>query len=194
MLARADELLMNASNDDAALVLIAQPQKRWTTILDLAAATAMTLPLLGGVFLLTTEALSKPDAVSLAFAQPVATLQIVVGLLLMAGLLLVPARRLVARAGSGGTLEIDGGIVRVAERGLFSSRSFHEPLDAYRGTALRVRTTISGVHHELVLVHPDARRDVVISLDRVGPSLTPDRMIARIGLPEIAPGEIARHR
>jgi len=194
MLTRADELLMKASNDDAALVLIAQPQKRWTTFLDLAAAAVMTLPLLGGIFLLTTEALSKPDAVSLAFAQPVATLQIVVGLLLMAGLLLVPARRLVARAGSGGTVEIDSGMVRVAKRDLFSSRSFHEPLEAYRGTVHRVRTTISGVHHELVLVHPDARRDVVIALDRLGPALTPARMIARLGLPEIAPGEIARRR
>ena len=194
MLARADDLLMNVSNDDAELVLVSQPQTRLTTCLDLAAAAAMTLPLLGGVFLVTTEALSKPDTVSLAFAQPVATLQIVVGLMLMAALLLVPARRLVARAGSGGTVEIDGGMVRVTERGLFSSRSFREPLEAYRGTAHRVRTTISGVHHELVLVHPDARRDVVIVLDRVGPALTPDRMIARLGLPEIAPGEIARHR
>lgn len=194
MLAHADELIMKTSNDDATLVLVSEPRTRWTTFLNLAAATAMTLPLLCGVFLVTTEALSKPDAVSLAFAEPVATLQIVVGLLLMAGLLLVPARRLVARAGSGGTVQIDSGFVHVAERGLLSSRNFHEPLDAYRGTAHRVRTTISGVRHELVLVHPDARRDVVIALERLGPALTPAGMIALLGLPEIAPGEIARRR
>lgn len=193
MLASADHLLANASNDDECLVRIVRSQARWSTALALAAAAATVLALIGGMFLITTEALSKPDALNLALAQPVATLQIVTGVMLLAALVLVPVRRLIAGMG-GGSIEIDGGIVRVAERGLFSSRSFNEPLDAYSGIAHRVRTTLSGLHHELVLVHPDARRDVVIVLDRMAPAASPALVMQRLGLPEIAPGDIARRR
>jgi len=154
----------------------------------------MTLALFAGMVLITNQALSEPEAVNIALAQPMATLQIVAGLLLLSALVLVPVRRLIADIGRGGTIEIDGGVVRVAERGLFSSRTFTEPLEAYRGTAHRVRTTVSGIRHELVLVHPDVRRDVVIALDRLEPAVAPASMMARLGLPEIAAGDISRRR
>jgi hypothetical protein len=192
MLAQADEILLNAPNEDTCLLRIEPPKARWTTVLGLGAACAVVLSLVGGIFLVTTEALSKPDALHLALAQPLATLQIVAGLMLLTALVLVPVRRLIAGVGHGGSIEIDGGIVRIEERGLFSSRTFDEPLDAYCGVAHRIRTTLSGLRHEIVLVHPDARRDVVIALDRIEPAATPASMIARLGLPQIAPADIAR--
>lgn len=158
----------------------------------LGAVAAMTVPLLGGMFLLTSEAVSKPEAVSRALAQPLTTFQIVAGVLMLSALLLVPARRLVAGIGRAGVVEIDGNFVQVAEKGLLSTRQFSEPLDAYRGVAHRIRTTVSGIHHELVLVHPDARRDVVIALDGMDPTMTPAAMISRLGLPEITGREMAR--
>ena len=185
MLARADDFLAKVSNDDAPLVRVVRARAGWKTMLGLAAAGAMALPLFGGMFLLTSEAMSKPEAVSRALAQPLATFQIIAGILMLSALLLVPARRLVAGIGHKGIVEIDGGMVKVAEKGLLSARQFRERLDAYRGVAHRVRTTVSGVHHELVLVHPDARRDVVIALDGMDPAMTPATMIARLGLPEI---------
>ena len=133
-------------------------------MLGLVVASAMTLPLFGGMFLLTSEAVSKPEAVSRALAQPLATFQIVVGILMLAALLLVPARRLVAGIGRAGIVEIDGKLVQVAEKGLLSTRQFSEPLEAYRGVAHRIRTSVSGIHHELVLVHPDAAWSTVTTL------------------------------
>jgi hypothetical protein len=121
-------------------------------------------------------------------------MQIVVGILMLSALLLVPARRMVAGIGRAGIVEIDGSMVQVTEKGFLSKRQFSEPLDAYRGIAHRVRTTVSGIRHELVLVHPDARRDVVVALDGMDPSMTPATMIARLGLPEITGGELARLR
>jgi hypothetical protein len=194
MLARAEDLLANASNDEDSLVRIVRSKARWSTMLGLAAAGAMTLALFAGMFLITTQAISEPEAINLALAQPMATLQIVAGLLLLSALLLVPVRRLVADIGRGGVVEIDGNVVRVAEKGLFSSRRFHEPLGAYRGIFHRMRTTVSGIRHELVLVHPDVRRDVVIALDRMEPAVAPASMIARLGLPEITVEEMARRR
>lgn len=194
MLARAEDLLANASNDDECFVRVERSKARWSAVLGLVAAAAMVLSLFGGMFLITTQAISEPEALSLALAKPLATLQIVAGVLLLSALLLVPARRLVSDFGRKGLVEIDGNIVRVAERGLFSSRRFREPLHAYRGVAHRIRTTVSGLHHELVLVHPDTHRDVVIALDRLGPAVTPASMIARIGLPEIRASDIAHRR
>ncbi|MBN9267259.1 MAG: hypothetical protein J0I75_22340 [Hyphomicrobium sp.] len=194
MLAHAEDFLAKASNDDDCLVRIERSNARWSTMLGLTAAGATILALFGGMFLVTTQAISEPETVSLALAKPMATLQIVAGLLLLSALLLVPVRRLLADLGREGFVEIDGNIVRVAEKGLFSSRTFREPLDQYEGVAHRIRTTVSGLHHELVLVHPDARRDVVIALDRLEPAVSPAPMIARIGLPEITASEAARRR
>jgi hypothetical protein len=194
MLARADDFLAKVSNDDVPLVRIVRARRAWSTALGLGAVLAMTLPLFGGMFLLTSEAMSKPEAVSRALAQPLTTVQIVLGMLMVSALLLVPARRLVAGIGRAGIVEIDGNVVQVAEKGLLSARKFSEPLDAYRGIAHRIRTSVSGIHHELVLVHRDARRDVVIALDGMDASMTPAAVIARLGLPEITGGELVRRR
>lgn len=194
MLARTDDLLANVSNNDARFVRVANVKARWHAVLGLSVAGLMVAAFLGGMFLLTSEALSEPDAVNLALAQPLATFQIVVGIMMLSALLLVPVRRLVADFGSRGIVEIDGNMVQVSEKRLFSTRKFREPLDAYRGIAHRMRTTVSGVHHELILVHPDARRDVVIALDHMEAAISPASMIARLGLPEISAGDIARRR
>lgn len=192
MLARADDFQANISNDDVPRLRVVRARTAWRTMLGLAAAGTMTLPLFGGMFLLTSGAMSKPEAVSRALAQPLTTVQIILGILMLSALLLIPARRVVAGIGRAGVVEVDGSMVKVAERGFLSARNFREPLAAYRGVAQRVRTTVSGIHHELVLVHPDARRDVIIALDGMDPAMTPAAVIARLGLPEITGGEIAR--
>jgi hypothetical protein len=115
-------------------------------------------------------------------------------LLLLATLVLIPVRRLVARAIRRAHVEIGDRLVRVSEHGYLTRRVFAEPLDAYRGIAHRIRTTLSGVQHELVLVHPDARRDVVIPLDGTPSDLTPSALMARLGLPEIPVRDIPRAR
>ncbi len=192
MLAEANAA--TASNDNVCLIRVGQSAGRWRATLGLVTALAIVLSLCGGMFLVTSQALSEPEALNRAIAQPMVTLQVVAGLLLLATLILVPARRLVARAIHAGEIEIDDRLVRVSEHGYLARRSFAEPLEAYRGIAHRIRTTLSGVEHELVLVHPDARRDVVIALDGARADMTPANLMARIGLPEIAAGDIRRVR
>lgn len=194
MLAPAGENAIKASNDDVRLIRFDQTGTGWKARLGLATALAMVLSLSGGAFLLTSQALSEPEALNIAIARPMATLQIVAGLMLLSTLVLVPARRLVARARRGSLIEIDDRLVRVRETGYLAGRSFAEPIDAYRGVAHRIRTTLSGVQHELVLVHPDVRRDVVIALDSGRADPSPAHLMAAIGLPEIAAADIRRVR
>ena len=194
MLARADQIAATAMNDDFCLIRIERSPAKWTTAFGVVAALSMGLSLFGGMILVASQALSEPEALNLALARPMATLQIVAGLLLLATLVLVPVHRLFARVGRAGLIEIDDRMVRVRETGLLAGRSFAEPLAAYEGAAHRIRTTLSGVQHEVVLVHADARRDVVIVLDAVKPTMTPAAMMAQLALPEIAVADIPRVR
>jgi hypothetical protein len=194
MLARADQIAVVAMNDDSRLIRIERSRASWTTVLGIVTALSMGLSLFGGMILVASQALSEPEALNLALARPMATFQIVAGLLLLATLLLVPVQRLFARVGRTGLIEIDDRVVRVRESGLLAGRSFAEPLAAYEGAAHRIRTTLSGVQHEVILVHPDPRRDVVIALDAATPSMTPAAMLAQLNLPEIALADIGRAR
>ncbi len=194
MLARADQIAAAAMNDDSRVIRIERSRAKWTTAFGAVAALSMGLSLFGGMILVASQALSEPEALNLALARPMATLQIVAGLLLLATLILIPVRRLFASVGRTGLIEIDDRMVRVRETGLLAGRSFAEPLAAYEGAAHRIRTTLSGVQHEVILVHPDARRDVVIALEAARPSMTPTAMIARLALPEIALADIPRAR
>ena len=175
------------------LIRIEQSRASWTIALGMGTALSIALSLFGGLILITSQAFSEPEALNLALARPLATLQIVAGLLLLATLILIPVRRLFTRVGRTGLIEIDDRIVRVRESGLLAGRSFAEPLAAYEGAAHRMRTTLSGIQHELILVHPDARRDVVIALDAGRPGMTPAAMMAQLGLPEIALADIRAH-
>jgi hypothetical protein len=194
MLARADQSAATATDDESRLIRIERSRATWTTALAIVTALSMGLSLFGGMILVASQALSEPDALSLALARPMATLQIVAGLLLLATLVLIPVRRLFARVGRTGLIEIDDRIVRVRETGLLAGRSFAEPLAAYEGAAHRIRTTLSSIQHEVVLVHRDARRDVVIALDAVKPVMTAAAMMARLDLPEVALADIPRMR
>ena len=194
MLARADLIATAAMNDDSRLIRIERTRESWTTVVGVVSALSMGLTLFGGMILVASQALSEPEALNLALARPMATLQIVAGLLLLATLLLVPVRRLLARVSRSGLIEIDDRMVRVRENGLLAERAFTEPLAAYEGAAHRIRTTISGVQHEVILVHADSRRDVILALDAVKPIMTPAAMMAGLGLPEIAVADIPRAR
>ncbi len=116
LLARTDDILANVSNDDDAhLVRVVRSKARWSAALGLGTAGLMAVALFGGMFLLTSQALSTPDAIELALSQPMTALQGIVGLLMLSALLFVPVRRLAEEAGSRGLVEIDGGMVRVSE-------------------------------------------------------------------------------
>lgn len=194
MLARVDQTAAAATNDESRPIRIELSRASWTTAVGVVTALSMGLSLFGGMILVASQALSEPEALNIALARPMATFQIVAGLLLLATLILVPMHRLFARVARTALIEIDDGVVRVRETGLLAGRSFTEPLAAYEGAAHRIRTTLSGIQHEVILVHPDARRDVVIALDAANPSLTPSALMAQLRLPEIALADIRRAR
>ena len=91
MLAEANAA--TASNDNVCLIRVGQSAGRWRATLGMVTALAIVLSLCGGMFLVTSQALSEPEALNRAIAQPMVTLQVVAGLLLLATLILVPDRK-----------------------------------------------------------------------------------------------------
>src|SRR5262249_48342829 len=137
-------------------------------------------------------AASAPPAVAPAAQNPMAALQAVIGLLLWAVLFVVPAQRIVGRLGAARSVRIEAGRVGVRERRLLRSTSWEAPLADFVGIAHHVRTSLSGVRHDLHLVHADAGKSLLIYTGETMPQSTIDGVAALLGLRPLPAGALYR--
>ena len=117
--------------------------------------------------------------------NPLAATQVVAGLGLWTALFIVPARRLLQRFGSQRSVHIEGGMVSVSDRAVLGSRSWQVPLKEFSGIAHGVRSSLSGVRHELHLVHADPGKSLLIHRADHISQATIDAAGALLGLPSI---------
>jgi hypothetical protein len=146
-----------------------------------------------GAFVLV-EAVRVPQARAFALDHPVTGLAILCGLCILTYILTIPARRLVARLGTSRNVYIGDGVVHVLEGSDIRSRSWAEPLSAYLGVAAHMRTSLSGTRHEIILVHPQRDKSVLLS---VAPRTTESelaRVAALLNQREITPSVLYRLR
>lgn len=124
--------------------------------------------------------------------KPLAAAMLTVGLLAWAALFLVPAKRILQRFGNQRRVTVTAERVTVGDQALFGSACWSVPLADFRGIAHHVRATLSGVRHELILVHPVRGRSVLLhSADAVAQA-TIDRATALFRLPQIPARELYR--
>jgi len=129
---------------------------------------------------------------AIAASDPAAAIQVVLGLGLWTVLFVVPAKRLVQRFGRERRVHVDAGMVTVRETGVLGSRVWTAPLSEFRGLAYHVRATLSGLRHELILVHAVPGRSVLLhTADAISQS-TIERAIRLLRLPQVPPGELYR--
>jgi hypothetical protein len=116
-------------------------------------------------FWLVAEALAaEPAARAIVAGRPFLAVELAAGALALLAMFGWPLISLAKSALNRRLVRIDGVSVTAEERGVAGSRTWTEPLSAYLGFSHRVRTSLSGVHHELVLVHPRPSRTVVVPL------------------------------
>lgn len=163
-----------------------------------AAMLALAVPavLVVGVLSVTVliEALSMPAARAIIAQHPALGLEILAAMAFWAWLLGLPLKRLVSRLTLTRAVEIDEGSVRVVEGGRWRSRAWAEPLGAYTGVAHHVRASLSGTRHELILVHPDRDRSVLLSLAPTMAASEIARVAALLGHQEIPASLLYRFR
>jgi hypothetical protein len=113
-------------------------------------------------FLLAVHLVSDPSARAFVSEHPAVAVQLALGFVALVGLLVVPLTLLARRALGRREILIDGTFVHARKAGIFGFRAWQEPLGAYTGTMRRVRSSLSGASHELVLVHPNPDRSAVV--------------------------------
>lgn len=123
---------------------------------------AVLLPALLLVLVPVASLILSATGLSLLAQHPVEALVGVGGALLFLTLFGLPFARTVDALARRRTVRIEAGFVTVEDRGLFGSRSWTLPLGSYKGVAHLVRTHLSGARHELVLLHQDRSRQVII--------------------------------
>ena len=76
-------------------------------------------------------------------------------------------------------------MVSVSDCAVLGSRSWQAPLEEFSGIAHWVRSSLSGVRHELHLVHPDPRKSLLIHRADHISQATIDAAGALLGLPPV---------
>ncbi|MDX2156926.1 MAG: hypothetical protein SFW09_10495 [Hyphomicrobiaceae bacterium] len=152
-------------------------------LLFLPAALALSVPLT----IVAARAIAEPQTLALLAERPVASLQIALGVLLWLSLFVLPARLALVRLWASRQVEIAEGAVHVVDRVGLEPRAWSAPIASYLGLAHHIRASLSGVTHEIVLVHPDARRDVTLMVADKVTQRTLDEAKALLGLPEVSP-------
>jgi hypothetical protein len=144
--------------------------------------------------LLVLHALLAPAVRATVAQHPLLGLEVLVAFAFWAYLLGVPLKRLVERLGATRAVDIDGASVLVFESGHFRAWSWSAPLGSYAGVAHHVRASVSGTRHELILVHPEREKSVLLSLADKMPQSEVDRVARLLGHKIIPPSEIYRFK
>lgn len=125
-------------------------------------------------------------------SHPLTALQIGAGLLIWVAMFIWPLKRIVTRMGASRTIAIDGSKVTVVDKSPFGTKTWSEPISGYTGVAHLIRASLSGNLHQLVMVHADTSKSLLVAVADRMPQATIDKARALLNLPEIAAGGIQR--
>jgi hypothetical protein len=149
---------------------------------------ALLVPVLAAVLL--------PAALMLTFAahdlwdaaahKPLPATILAAGLIAWIGLLLAAAKHTLQHFGTRRRVRIAGGHVTVNETGLLRATRWSAPLGEFKGIAHHVRATLSGVRHELILVHSVRSRSVLLYAAPAIAQATIDDAARLLGRPQVA--------
>lgn len=145
-------------------------------------AAVVVLPQLA----LAGYAMITPGVRSQIAAEPMAAFQLFIAFLFWLAIFLWPLKNLVMRLTAWRHIEISGDQVIVTERRAFARIARYTlPLEAFRGLARNIRSSLSGTRHELVLVHPDPQKNLLLLAVPATATEEIDRLSRTLNLPEV---------
>jgi hypothetical protein len=149
-------------------------------------AAAVVLPQLG----LASYAIWSPTIRQMVIEQPLVAFQLAVAMAFWIAVFAWPLRSLVARLTCRRAVEITRDSVAVDDQRAFGRQQWTAPLTAYRGITHHIRSSLSGTRHELLLVHPDAERSVLLMAADHITDAEIHRMASLLDLPEVPAGAL----
>lgn len=191
-LSAVDSMTPSMPDFSAPSIRIVQLPARRTTGLLLLTLLAVAALLISPYFLIVTAALADQSVRDVASARPLATAQILAGLAFWLILLGFPIYRLLDALTRSRSIEITGGRVKVEDRVFGRVFSWNAPLTEFLGIAAFLRATHSGVRHELILVHPDRHRSILIAMAPRLMQSDVDPVLSALGVAELPPQVVSR--
>ena len=149
-------------------------------------AAAVVLPQIG----VAAYALQSPDIRQAIMAKPLVACELAIALAFWIALFAWPLKALVQRLAWRRSIEISSDTVSIADDRTFASGVWSAPLHTYKGVAHHIRASLSGNRHELVLVHPDADRSVLLMTADSISDTDIARMARLLGMPQVAAKEL----
>ncbi len=122
-------------------------------------AALIVVPQIG----LAVYAVASPDLRAVLVANPIAAVELAIALVFWAALVCWPLRNIVIAMASDRIIDIRNGDVMVVDRTPFSTQGWRMPLSTYAGVSVKIRTSLSSVVRDVVLVHPEASRSVTLA-------------------------------
>jgi len=122
-------------------------------------AALIIIPQIG----LAVYALTSAELRAVFAANPIAAVELAVAFVFWTGLICWPLRNIIVAIASDRIIDIRNGEVMVIDRTPFSTHGWRLPLATYSGVTIQLRTSVSSVQSEVVLVHSDPRRSVILA-------------------------------
>jgi hypothetical protein len=163
----------------------AQTSKRWSEIIRLVVLTGLAATIVLPQIALALYALGNPETRTLILAKPLMTAELAVALVFWIALFAWPLRRLLARVNGRRKVEISRLIVAVRDEKLLKTDTWSAPLASYTGVSHQIRASVSGSRHELILVHPDKSRSVLLMVAEHISEADIQRFTRLLGLPHL---------
>lgn len=162
-----------------------QSSTRWSEIVRLALLAGLASVVVLPQIALATYALANPETRALILDRPLMTAELALSMVFWIGLFAWPLRRLYARVNGRRRVEITRMLVAVRDQKIMKTETWVAPLASYSGIAHHIRASLSGSRHELILVHPDRARSVLLMVSEHISEADLQRFASLLGLPQI---------
>ena len=157
-------------------------------LLLLPAVLALLLPAALALWLIAMPAVGNHASQ----ASPMALAQLLLLPWIAGGLCWLPLKAVLWRVSRSRQVMIAADRVTVRETGLTGSTTWQAPITEFRGIAHNIRSSLSGTRHELILVHPQALRSVLLHFADQLPQSVIDCYSQLLGVPEVTSRELHR--
>ncbi|KAB2848709.1 MAG: hypothetical protein F9K44_10075 [Hyphomicrobiaceae bacterium] len=183
-----DEVVLHGSPENFPCSLTLRPSLgRTTSLLVLAfiPTALLAIPATMAAVLLRHKGMT-----TLLASDPVAFLALALQVVLWCVLAAMPVKTIGGRIGIVRRVLVEPTRVLFIERSLSGTVRLRCSTAEFRGIAHVVRATLNGTHHELILVHAEARRSILLMTAPLISQAVIDEVRLKLGLPEVPAREM----
>jgi hypothetical protein len=172
---------------------ISQQSCRLSALTQAALLTLSLAVVLTPFAILAVEAILQPEARGRLMASPAITVIVLSGAGTWLAIFGIPAWRATRCLRWNVEIDIQDGTAKVRHTTLFGTRTWKCPLGEFEGLSHNIRTRLTGTRHELILVHPDRERSLLIHMADTISYKETEALAARLGLSQRPSGALIHH-